>query len=93
MWDLATIKHMNSKEQVDLARRKARAMNGVSYSGTENSIPTTKPFLYSSEGRLLASSQVSDLEFAKREIARGVGKLEYISESKIRKPTHGGRSN
>lgn len=93
MWDLQTIKYMNSKEQVDLTQRKARAMNGVSYSGIENSMPTTKPFMYSSEGRILVSSQVSDLAFAKREIARGIGKLEYTSKSKIRKPTHGGRSN
>ena len=84
---------MNKPEEIENLARKARAMNGVSYSGTENSMYTTKPFLYSTEGRLLASSQVSDLEFAKREIARGAGKLEYISTSKIRKPTHGGRTS
>ena len=93
MWDLQTIRHMNSKEQVDLAQRKARAMNGVSYSGTENAIPTTKRFIYSSEDKLLASNQVSDLEFAKREVAQGRGKIEYINESKFNKPTHGGRIN
>ena len=91
MWDLATIKHMNSEEQVELTRRKARAMNGVSYSGTENSITTTKPFFYSAKDKLLLSSQVSDLEFAKREIALGVCNLKEISKSKIRKPTHGRR--
>ena len=84
---------MNSKESVELTQRKARAMNGVSYSGTENSIPTVKRFIYSSKDKLLASNQVSDLESAEREVAQDRGKIKYISESKVRKPTHGGRTS
>ena len=66
-------------------------MNGVSYSGTENAIPTTKPFLYISENKALASSQLSDLEHVQSQVAKGIGKIIF-SESKIRKPTHGGRT-
>jgi hypothetical protein len=91
MWDLETIKHMNTPEEIEKSRNRARAMNKIAYSAVENSVATVRPFVYTNHDKILASSHASDLEFAEREVAHGRGKIKFVSDSALRKPTHGGR--
>lgn len=91
MWDLETIKHMNTPEEIEKSRNRARAMNKIAYSAVENSVATVRPFVYTSHDKILASSHASDLEYAKREVSRGRGNIKIVSESSLKKPSHGGR--
>lgn len=91
MWDLQKIRKMNSPEEVEKARNRARSMNGIK-SGVQEGSMICKPFVYADEGTLLASGQKSDLELAERRIRDGSGgHIVKISESSTRKPSHGGR--
>ena len=82
---------MNSPEEVEKARNRARAMNGIK-SGAQEGSMLCKPFVYADEGTLLASGQESDLDLAERRIRDGSGgSIAKISDSKLRKPSHGGR--
>ena len=92
MWDLETIKHMNTPEEIEKSRNRAHSMNKVSYSTIENSVGGVRPFVYAYSDKLLMSSQKSDMDFAEREVRKGKGTIKYISRSVLRKPIHGGRT-
>jgi len=95
MWDLETIHKMNKPEEVEKARNKARAMNGVkSGAQSDTLLSAPMPFIYADESSMLLSDHKSDLEYAQRRILGGSGgSIKPISESTNRRPSHGGRVN